>query len=69
MNMNESSLTMVLHAVVIGIVVFIALVYGVKHPKDKSVDKSVLLAAIALAYMVVFGHNMPSRDINTNLLL
>jgi hypothetical protein len=36
---------MVLHAVV----------YGVKHPKDKSV----LLAAITLAYMVVFGHNMP----------
>lgn len=68
MYMNESSLTMVLHAVVIGIVVFIALVYGLKHPKDKSVDKSVLLASIALAYMVVFGHALPSKNINSNLL-
>lgn len=68
MNMNESGLTMVLHAVVIGIIVFIGLVYGLKHPKEKSVDKSVLVASIALAYMVVFGHNIPSRDINTNLL-
>ena len=65
--MNESGLTMVLHAVVIGIIAFIALVYGLKHPKDKSIDKSILVASIVLAYIVMFGHKLPSRNINQNL--
>lgn len=65
--MNESGLTMVLHAVVIGIIAFIALVYGLKHPKDKSIDKSILVASIVLAYMIVFGHSLPSKNINQNL--
>lgn len=65
--MTESGLTMVLHAVVIGIIAFIALVYGLKHPKDKSIDKSILVASVVLAYMIVFGHSLPSKNINQNL--
>jgi hypothetical protein len=66
---NESSLTMILHSVVIGILLFLVLFYGVKHPREKSIDKSVFLASIALAYMVMFGHELPSKNINQNLLL
>jgi hypothetical protein len=38
-----------------------------KQPRQIAEDRSVLIGAIALAYMVLFGHGLPNR-INRNIM-
>lgn len=65
---NETSLNMVLHAFIVAIVVYLVLVYAMKKANEPSIDKAVLAGGIALVYMTVFGHNLPSKaGINPNL--
>ena len=65
---SESSLNMILHSFVVGVVVYIFLVYGMGKQMLQSIDISILFGALSLIYMVVFGHNLPSAaTINPNL--
>jgi ACR3 family arsenite efflux pump ArsB len=62
----ESGLTMLLHSAIIGIVLYIIMVYILKQRQVVAENRSVLLAAVALIYMIVFGHGMPNK-INKDL--
>ena len=62
----ESGLTMLLHSAIIGIVLYIIMVYILKQRQVVAENRSVLLAAVALIYMIVFGHGMPTK-INKDL--
>ncbi len=65
---QESSLDMVLHSFIIGIVTFGVLVYALNKQVIPSIDKAVLVSSLALTYMVVFGHKLPSTmNLNPNL--
>ena len=63
---QERGLMHLLHSVVIGVVLYLALVYGVKWSAGKSENMSVLVGGLALVYMVMFGHGLPTK-INSNL--
>ena len=65
--MEETGINMILHALIIGIITFILMEYGWKIPRQVAIDRSILIGSIALIYMVVFGHNMPSSNINPNI--
>lgn len=56
----ERGLVMVVHAVAIALVAYAAMIYGLKQGASTAENRSVLLGALALAYMVVFGHGPPS---------
>ena len=62
----ESGLTMLLHSAIIGIVLYIIMVYILKQRQVVAENRSVLLAAAVLIYMIVFGHGMPTK-INKDL--
>ena len=62
----ESGRTMVLHALVIGVVAYFIMTQLLNQRPAVAEDRSVLLAAVVLAYMVVFGHELPNR-INPNI--
>ena len=62
----ESALTMLLHSAIIGIVLYLIMVYVLKQRQVVAENRSVLLAAVALIYMIVFGHGMPTK-INKDL--
>jgi hypothetical protein len=62
----ESGLTMLLHSAIIGIVLYIIMVYILKQRPVVAENRSVLLAAVVLIYMIVFGHGMPTK-INKDL--
>ena len=62
----ESGLTMLLHSAIIGIVLYIIMVYILKQRPVVAENRSVLLAAVVLIYMIVFGHGMPNK-INKDL--
>lgn len=62
----DSALMMLVHAIIIGILLYIYMVYAVGQKQAVAEDRSVLLAALILAYMIMFGHGLPT-SINKNL--
>jgi len=63
----ESGLTMVLHSVIIGILLYIFMIYILGQKQMVAENRSIVLAAFVLIYMIMFGHGMPT-SINKNLL-
>ena len=63
---QERGFMHLLHSVVIGVVLYLALVYGLKWGAGKSENMSVFVGGLALVYMVMFGHGLPTK-INSNL--
>jgi hypothetical protein len=64
----ESGLKMVMHSVVIGLVLYVLMVYLLKQSRPVATDRSILLAAIVLIYMTLFGHSFPPGKINSNIM-
>ena len=62
----ESGLMMAIHSVLIGAVAYLVMIYGLKQRPVVAENRSVLLAAIILIYMILFGHNLPT-SINKDL--
>jgi hypothetical protein len=63
----ERGLTMLLHAAVVGCVAYLLMAYGLKQNAAVAEDRSILLAALVLVYMVLFGHGMPGA-VNKNIM-
>jgi hypothetical protein len=63
----ERGLEMVLHSVIIGVLLYLFMFYLLKQNQSVAENRSIVLAAIILIYMIVFGHGMPT-SINKNLL-
>jgi len=57
----ESGLTMVLHSALIGILLYFVMTLGLKQQANVAENRSVLIAAVVLIYMVLFGHGMPNK--------
>jgi hypothetical protein len=62
----ESGLTMLLHSAIIGIILYVFMVYVLKQRRVVAENRSIVLAAIVLIYMVMFGHGMPNK-VNSDL--
>jgi hypothetical protein len=62
----ERGLTMLLHAILIGIVLYAIMVFILGQNSRIAENRSILIASIVLTYMIVFGHGLP-RSINRNL--
>jgi len=58
---------MVLHSVIIGVLLYLFMIYILGQNQIVAEDRSILLAAFILAYMILFGHGLPI-SINKNLL-
>jgi len=62
----EKGRTMLLHSAIIGILLYIFMIFILGQNKNVSENRSILLAAMILIYMIVFGHGLPT-SINKNL--
>ena len=62
----ESGRMMVLHALVIGVVLYLLMVYVLGQRQVVAENRSILLAAAILMYMILFGHGLPTA-VNRNL--
>ena len=58
----ERGLVHVGHSALIGVVAYVIMLYGLKQSPSMAETRSVLVAAVALAYMVVFGHKVPTLN-------
>jgi hypothetical protein len=64
---SESGLMMLLHSVVIGVILYLFMFFVLKQEHSKAEARSILLAAVILIYMILFGHSLP-KQINKNIL-
>lgn len=62
----ESALTMLLHAVLIATVLYVVMIYGLGQRQAVAENRSILISAFVLIYMIVFGHGLPGA-INKDL--
>ncbi len=63
----ERGIVMAVHAVLIGVVLFMVMVFVLGQRKAVAENRSVLIAALALTYMILFGHGPPTGSLNRNL--
>ena len=56
----ERGLVMVVHGFILALVSYAVMVYGLKQRAGVAENRSVLLGALAVAYMVIFGHQAPT---------
>jgi hypothetical protein len=62
----ESGLTMLLHSVIIGVLLYIFMIYVLGQKQVVAENRTLLLSAVILIYMILFGHGLPT-SINKNL--
>jgi ACR3 family arsenite efflux pump ArsB len=62
----ERGLMMVLHSAIIGLILFILMVFVFKQKEVVAENRSIVIAAFVLIYMVVFGHGLPT-SVNKDL--
>jgi len=52
---------MVMHSVVIGVALYAVMVLLLKQSPAVAENRSTLIAACVLIYMIVYGHGLPGR--------
>jgi len=62
----ENGRMMVLHSVIIGVLLYLFMIFILGQKQIVAENRSVLLAAVILIYMILFGHGLPT-SINKNL--
>jgi len=62
----ENGLTMLFHSVIFGLVFYLFMFFVLGQTQLVSVNRSILIAAFLLIYMVLFGHGLPTR-MNKNI--
>jgi len=62
----ENGRTMLIHSAIIGILLYLFMMYILKQSQVVAENRSILLAALILAYMILYGHGLPT-SINKNL--
>jgi hypothetical protein len=64
----ESGFMMFIHSSIIAVILYIIMKFGLKQPEMMAQDRSILIGALALVYMILFGHGLPTTNINKNLV-
>jgi len=62
----ESGLTMLFHSIIIGFILYIFMIYVLGQSQIVAENRSIIIAAFVLIYMIMFGHGLPTK-INKNL--
>jgi hypothetical protein len=62
----ESGFTMFIHSAIITVILYVIMKFLLKQSDMVAQDRSILIGALTLVYMILFGHSLPSH-INKNI--
>jgi hypothetical protein len=62
----ESGRMMLVHSLIIGVVLYLFMIYVLKQRPVVAENRSILLGAVILIYMILFGHGLPT-NMNKNV--
>jgi hypothetical protein len=57
----ERGLVMLMHSVIIGIVLYALMRFGLGQNPIMAENRSILVASFVLIYMILFGHGLPTK--------
>ena len=57
----EGPLKHLLHAFIISLILYVIMKFALKQSQNMSLNRSLLLGAVALIYMILFGHGLPTH--------
>jgi hypothetical protein len=57
----ERGLMMLLHSVIIGLVLYCFMVFILAQKTSVAENRSILISAFILIYMILFGHGLPTK--------
>ncbi len=55
----ESGIMMLLHSIIIGLLLYIFMIFGLGQKQVVAENRSILIASFILIYMILFGHGLP----------
>jgi hypothetical protein len=55
----EGALTHLFHAFIIFVILYVIMRFGLKQSQNMSLNRSLIIGAGALIYMILFGHGLP----------
>lgn len=62
----ERGTTMLLHSIIIGFLLYILMIFILGQNQLVAENRSILISAFVLIYMILFGHGLPDK-INKDL--
>ena len=62
----DSGPMMIVHALIIGFLLYLFMIFILGQSQSVAESRSILLGAIVLVYMMLFGHGLPT-SINKNI--
>ncbi len=65
-NTMESGRMMLVHSLVIGVLLYLFMLFVLGQKQAVAENRSILLGALVLIYMILFGHGLPT-SINKSL--
>ena len=57
----EEVLIHIFHAFIITIILYVIMKFLLRQSQTKALNRSILVGAIALIYMILFGHGLPTH--------
>jgi len=57
----ERGIIMLLHSVIIGLILYILMVFVFKQKETVAENRSILITSVILIYMILFGHGIPNK--------
>ena len=57
----ERGLMMIVHSILLGVFLYIIMVYALGQRALVAENRSILIAAGVLIYMIMFGHGLPTK--------
>ena len=62
----ECGFTMFIHSAIITVILYVIMKFLLKQSEMVAQDRSILIGALTLVYMILFGHSLPTH-INKNI--
>ena len=57
----EGALMMLVHSIIITVILYIIMKFFLKQSETMSLNRSILIGALVLIYMILFGHRLPTH--------
>ncbi len=57
----ERGFVMFFHAIIIAVILYLIMFYVLRQNSSVAENRSILIGAVALIYMILFGHGLPTK--------
>ncbi len=57
----ERALTHLFHAFIIAVILYLIMRFALRQSQNMAMNRSILIGAVALVYMILFGHGLPTH--------